>query len=283
MTIIKKHRYLILTIMLLIWQKDAMSATLILTGPPRESPQEGKKLYGPLARHIGDLTGHKVVYKHPGNWLKYQRDMKRGKFDIVFDGPHFASWRIKHLNHTAVAKLPGTLQFHLVAMAANDRINIPRDMGAKKVCVIPPPNLSALLMLSRLDQDTREPVIKPARGGMKSVYKGLKSGKCETAMLRSFFYDKKLNAQQRSELKFIYSSPILPNQVITVGTRIKGADLKKITDSLTRGEGVIASQNIVKRFIGKQANALVEVQKNEYTGYSVLLEDVVMGWKQRKK
>ena len=281
MTIIKKHRYLVLTLILLSWQIDAIAANLTLTGPPRESAKDGEKLYGPLARHIGELTGHNIVYKHPGNWLKYQRDMKRGKFDIVFDGPHFASWRIEHLNHTAVAKLPGTLQFHLVAMDSNDRINIPRDMGAKKVCVIPPPNLSALLMLSRLDQDTREPVIKPAKDGMKSVYKGLKSGRCETAMLRSFFYNKKLNEQQRSELKLIYSSPILPNQVITVGKAIQHADLKKITESLTQGEGIIASQNIVKRFMGKQAKALVEVQKNEYTGYRVLLEDVVMGWKNR--
>jgi len=207
--------------------------------------------------------------------------MKRGKFDIVFDGPHFASWRIKHLNHTAVAKLPGTLQFHLVAMAANDRINMPRDMGAKKVCVIPPPNLSAMLMLTRLDQDAREPVIKAAKGGMKGVYKGLKSGRCETAMLRSFFYNKKLNEQQRSELKIIYSSPVLPNQMITVGKRIQHADLEKITESLINGEGVVASQNIVKRFAGKQAKALVEVQENEYAGYSVLPEEVVMGWKKR--
>lgn len=269
--------------MLLSWQIDAMAANLILTGPPRESAKDGEKLYGPLARHIGELTGHNIVYKHPENWLKYQRDMKRGKFDIVFDGPHFASWRIKHLNHTAVAKLPGTLQFHLVAMADNDRINISKDMGGKKVCAIPPPNLSAMLMLTRLDLDAREPIIKAAKGGMKGVYKGLKSGRCETAMLRSSFYNKKLNEQQRSELKIIYSSPILPNQVITVGKRIQHADLKKITESLTKGEGIIASQNIVKRFVGKQAKALVEVQENEYTGYRVLLEDVVMGWKKRNK
>ncbi|MDH5777459.1 MAG: phosphate/phosphite/phosphonate ABC transporter substrate-binding protein, partial [Gammaproteobacteria bacterium] len=70
-----------------------------MTAPPRESKEAGNKLYTPLANHLSKLLNAKVVYQHPGNWLNYQRDMREDKYDIVFDGPHFISWRLEHLKH----------------------------------------------------------------------------------------------------------------------------------------------------------------------------------------
>ncbi|KPJ93231.1 MAG: hypothetical protein AMJ53_07800, partial [Gammaproteobacteria bacterium SG8_11] len=69
-----------------------VKADLILSAPPRELPEAGLKLYGPLASHLSELLGEKVIYQHPNNWLEYQRDLRRGVYDIVFDGPHFVSW-----------------------------------------------------------------------------------------------------------------------------------------------------------------------------------------------
>jgi hypothetical protein len=61
-----------------------------------------------------------VRYEHPGNWLHYQRNLRNDMYDIVFDGPHFASWRMEHLEHDMLVKLPGNLQFYLLTGADND-------------------------------------------------------------------------------------------------------------------------------------------------------------------
>lgn len=271
----------LLGLVLLSWHSWSQAQALLLTAPPRETPQVGEQMYAPLAKHLSELTGHDIRYRHPGNWLRYQRDMRRHKYDIVFDGPHFASWRIRHAGHSAVARLPGFLQFYLVARADNDAIVIPRDLAARRVCVIPPPNLSSLALLARTDGPAREPILEAARGGMKGVYQKLMSGACEAAMLRSSFFDKKLEPQQRDQLKIIYSSPQMPNQVITVGSVLSAQQQQKIAVSLISGEGVEATQAIVKRFAGQQTKAFIAVKPGEYDDYSDLLEGVILGWKPR--
>lgn len=70
---------------------NVVCAELILTAPPREKASVGETLYGPLAQHLSSLLGEPVVYKHPNNWLEYQRDVRKDVYDIVFDGPHFVS------------------------------------------------------------------------------------------------------------------------------------------------------------------------------------------------
>ena len=126
----------------LIVTQSAVAADLIMTGPPREKPEAGQQLYGPIAEHLSKLLGKKVVYEHPKNWLNYQRDMRNDKYDFVFDGPHFISWRMEHLGHDVLVKLPGTLMFHLTTAKDEKEINTPDDLVGQKICGISPPNLS---------------------------------------------------------------------------------------------------------------------------------------------
>ena len=103
-------RWLMMSCLLLLPHLVA-AQDLILTAPPREKPEVGAAEYGPLANYLSKLLGKKVKYVHPGNWLNYQREMRADHYDIIFDGPHFASWRIAHLGHDALVRLPGTLEF----------------------------------------------------------------------------------------------------------------------------------------------------------------------------
>jgi len=279
--IIKKARFA-LVMTLLSWQIPGLAEPLILTSPPRESPQAAEQLYGPLAQFLSKLTGTEIRYKYPGNWLRYQRDMRRNQFDIIFDGPHFASWRIKYYDHRPVAKLPGLLKFYLVARAQDETIKIPRDLAARKVCVIPPPNLSSLVLLARTDGPAREPILEAAKGGMKSVFQGLIDGHCEAAMLRASFYHKKLNDQQRAQVKIIYTSGEMPNQVITVSDRLTPEQQDKIAASLTSGEGIEVTRKIVTRFAGKKTKSFIPVKPGEFEGYNDLLEGVILGWKKHQ-
>jgi ABC-type phosphate/phosphonate transport system substrate-binding protein len=251
---------------------------LIMTAPPREKPEAGAKLYGPLAAHLQQLLGTPVTYRHPGNWLNYQRDMRDDKYDIVFDGPHFAAWRIAHLNSNVAVKLPGTLEFYLLTGADNQSVQTTDDLIGKKICGISPPNLSTLSVLAAFDNPVRQPVILGIKGGMGAVYKRFVSGGCDAMVLRDTFYKKKLNDEQRAKLKIIYRPKPLPNQVITTSSRISAAQRQKIVQSLTNGPGQAAADGVVKRFGGKKTKSFVPGNLAEYTGHNVLLEGVIFGW-----
>ena len=131
----------------LLFPVQVFAKDLILTAPPRESAEAGQKIYGPIAAHLTKLLGSKVVYEHPANWIAYQRDMRNDKFDIVFDGPHFVSWRIAHLGHQVLVKLPGNLQFVLLTDKDSKKYNKADDLIGKNICGISPPNLSTLSVL----------------------------------------------------------------------------------------------------------------------------------------
>ena len=70
-------------------------ADLILTAPPRETPEDGHVVYAPLAEYLSQFLGESVIYEHPINWKEYEKRMKNDEYDIIFDGPHFAAWRIE--------------------------------------------------------------------------------------------------------------------------------------------------------------------------------------------
>ncbi len=255
----------------------ANAADIIFTAPPREKHAAGVKIYEPIAKHLSKLINKKVVYLHPSNWLTYQRDMRDGKYDIVFDGPHFASWRMAHLGHDMLVKLPGKLGFILVKPKSETTINNLNDLIGKRICGISMPNLSTLSILAAYPNPVRQPVIVGVKGGMKGVAKALAKNKCQAYVFRDKFYMKKLKPEVKQNLEIIYKSNPLPNQAITASNRISPADKKAIVHSLTLGKGVDASKGLLKRFGGK-ARAFIKASNEEYKGHNLLLEGVIFGW-----
>ena len=257
----------------------ALAEGLILTGPPRETPEAGLKMYGPIADHLTKALGVPVTYVHPGNWLKYQREMRGDKYDIIFDGPHFISWRIEHLGHEALVKLPGKLQFMLVSKVGRQEYKHPDELIGKRICGISSPNLSTLSILDYYRNPVRQPVIKGIKGGMPKVYKTLMDDKagCNAAVLRTAFFNKKLKKEQREGLKTIILGKPMPNQGISVSKRVAKNYKEIIKKELTIGGGVSTTQGIRKRFAGK-AKSFIPAVPGEYDGYNMLLEGVIFGW-----
>ena len=267
--------FFILSILLIA--QSVVARDLIMTAPPREKPAAGKKLYGPVAAHLSKLLGKKVVYEHPGNWLNYQRDMRKDRYDIVFDGPHFISWRMAHLGHEVLVKLPGTLVFNLVVSKKDDEINTLNDLVAKKICGISPPNLSTLSIIAAYPNPVRQPVIKGIKGGMGAVHKSYQAGKCRAAVFRRAFFKKKLKKEARESYKIIYSSKPVPNQAFSVSKRLSARDKSLIIQSFTLGDGVKATHGILRRFGGK-AKHFIKANTEEFKGHNLLLEGVIFGW-----
>jgi len=254
-----------------------VSAELIFSAPPRESSQAAEKLYGPLAEHLSELLGEKVIFQYPNNWLQYQRDLRKGMYDIVFDGPHFVSWRLAHLEHQVLVKLPGELEFVVVVKKDDDTLKKTDDLIGKRICAIPPPNLATLTVIDLYHNPVRQPVIWGVKGGYPQVFNQYQKGTCVAAVFSAPFYETKLSDEQRSQLRVLHKSKSLPNQAITVSKKIGIDNKQKIIRSLTLGKGKKVTESIARRF-GGEKSTFITASQDEYKTQTELLEGVVFGW-----
>lgn len=251
---------------------------LILSAPPRESPEAGERMYGPLARQLTELLGQPVVYEHPRAWQTYSFQMRRGRYDIVFDGPHFAAWRMVHIDHVPLVKLPGSLVFVVITQAGNNEVGTLDDLNARKVCGIASPNLGTMTLLSQYPNPARQPLVVDVRqGGFKAVYEAWKDGKCEAAVLRDQFYTKKVADSEKEGIKVVFTSRPVPNQTITVGPRIPATQRSRLVEQWLTDEGSVGAQGIFERF-SRRTTRFEPADPAAYDGLNNLLEGLVWGW-----
>ncbi len=254
----------------------SVSAELIFTAPPRESPEAGMKLYGPIAQSLGSLLGEKVVYEHPRDWLTYSRRMREGQYDIVFDGPQFASWRISHVNHVPLVRIKGDLRF-LIISQVNSGIHGIQDLAAKKICALASPNLATLTILREFSNPVRQPILVEGKGGMKGIYQRFKNGDCMAVILRDSFYFNKISDLERDEYQVVWESMRMPNQTITMTQVIPQESRRKVINAFSDDRGAASALPLFKRF-SKNSSHFIVANKDEFQGLNELLEGVVWGW-----
>lgn len=262
----------VLLLFLFFW--SSAQAELILTAPPRETAEQGNKDYGPLAAYLSKVVGEKVTYKHPGTWLRYQRDMRADKYDIVFDGPHFMSWRIKKHGHTPIARLPGKLSFVMIVKSGDKKIDKLGSLVYEKICAITPPNLSTLTILAEFGDAEPTKLIR-VDGGMTDVFEAFKKGQCRAAILRDKFYQRKISDEDRASTKVVFKSEAVANQGITISKRIKKELHENIVMSLLEENS--GSAPILKRFAPGE-DIMVPTVPSDYKDYYKLLQGVIIGW-----
>lgn len=253
-------------------------AELIFTAPPRESPEAGQRMYGPIAEQLSELLGQPVVYEHPKAWQTYSFEMRRGRYDIVFDGPHFAAWRIAHIDHMPVVKLPGSLVFVVIAKSDNTLVRTLDDLNARRVCGIASPNLGTMTLLSQYPNPARQPMVVDVRqGGFKAVYEAWKEGKCEAAVLRDQFFAKKVSEEDKAKIKVIFTSKPIPNQTITVGPKITSRQRSVLTQQWTSEQGAASASGLFGRF-SRKTTKFEMADAPQYDGLNLLLEGLLWGW-----
>lgn len=251
-------------------------ANLVLTAPPRETVERGEALYGPLAHVLSQILGETVVYEHPRDWSEYTLKMRQNAYDIVFDGPHLAAWRIKHLEHVPVAKLPGDL-FFLVATRYDDKeITRAHDLinTGTPVCGMPSPNLATIAVMEYFTN----PIIQPDIYEVPSYDEGyslLKVGKCRAVVLNAQYLTN-LPAAEKAQLNVLFTSVRYPNQTVTTSKRITNAQRASISALLTNQNGVTEAQELLKVYT-KQAKRFEPANMQEYAGMESILEEM-WGW-----
>lgn len=246
----------------------AANADLVFSAPPRETPEAGQKLYGPLAEYLSKVTGEKIEYRHPDNWGIYQAMMTKGAYDLVFDGPHFVSWRIQNLEHVPLVALSGKLRFVIVARQDDAQIQTLADLAGKSVCGHAPPNLATLTLFDRFTNPSRQPRLLESKG-FDDGYQKLLAAKCAATVLPLEVHQKLDGTGARTKL--LYTGEPYANQALTAGPKVPAPARKKIIDALLSAEGQNVSRPVVVAFSGTE---FLSTTAGDYAGYVSLLKNV---------
>jgi len=247
---------------------SAAGKIYVFSAPPRGTEGQEREVYEPIARYLSKATGEHIVYKYPDNWLNYQNQMQQGKYDLVFDGPHFIGWRIDKVGHQPLAKLPGYLAF--VVMAKNDDMKLD-GLAGHRVCGLAPPNLATLTMYKQFPNPMRQPQVKEVKS-FAMAYRDVMDQKCDAAVMRDKMYQK-LTAKAETKGKVIWSSKSISNQGFSAGPRFSAQAKQKITTALLSADAQEPMAKFFDRF-SKNNKKLVNATAEEYAGLGSLLKDV---------
>lgn len=265
-----RHIFLACTLLssVLLTSAAVAGEEYIFSAPPRETGENESEVYQPIADYLSKATGKKIVYKHSDNWLSYQEEMRKGTYDLVFDGPHFVSWRMAKLQHVPLVKLAGDLAFVVIVRKDNDRINDIKSLAGRVVCGMAPPNLATLTLYNQFDNPVRQPLVMETQS-FALAYQGMIDGKCVAAVMRDQMFNK-LNKDKKAA-RVIFHSPGVPNQAFSASPRIAAADQVKITEALLAPK---ARQHLAQFFSRYSKDRdLIPASKVEFRNLQFLLKD----------
>lgn len=249
--------------------KLAESDELVLSAAPREDEQTATAIYGPVAELLSKALGKPVVFKHVGNWGMYQGLMQKGAFDIVFDGPHFNSWRADNTRHNVLVKVPGDHVFVVLVRKDNDKIREIRQLAGRTVCAHAPPNLGTLTALNEFDNPSRQPIIVNV-DGWKNIYDGMLAGKCVAAVIPL----KKLEQFEQAggrESRIVFRGATMPDNALSAGPRLAPSEQEKITRALLSPEGEKATALLREKYGNNKP--FVATTNKDFAGLSTYLKN----------
>ncbi|UCH53576.1 MAG: PhnD/SsuA/transferrin family substrate-binding protein [Pseudomonadota bacterium] len=244
------------------------SDALVFTAPPRESAEEGARRFGPVAAHLSEVLGRKVIYRHPGTWGAYQAEMLKGNYDLVFDAPHFNGWRIERLGHNVLAKVPGDYTYTIFTRKDNARVQDIKQLAGHKICAHAPPHLGTLVMWNQFDNPARQPTII-VTSGYKQVYEALMAGRCEAGVL-SVKHLKKYDPDN-IHTRVVFKNRPLPQQAFSAGPRLTADEQARVGSALLAlaGKGPLQAMGEAYGF----SAGLVGARNDEYAGLGAYLKN----------
>ncbi len=244
------------------------SSEYIFSAAPRESVEEGNKIYSPVAEYLSQVTGKKIVYKHPGTWGVYQGAMQHGGYDLVFDGPHFNGWRVSKIQHNMLVKVPGDHTFVALVKKENVRIQDIKQLAGYAICAHAPPNLGTLTLLEQFTNPARQPIIL-STDGWKNIYDGLMAGKCAAAVIPLA----KLEQFEKNGAKtrIVFRAKTLPDNAFSAGPRLTTEDQAKIVQALMSAEGKDATEALRRKYAADKT--FVQTTNEEYASLGEFLRN----------
>lgn len=246
----------------------ATSGRYVISAPPYETAQAAAETYAPLAEYLSRVTGKQVVYRHPANWIAYQAEMRRGDYDLVFDGPHFNAWRVAHLRHNILVKAPGDHHFVVVVKKDNTKVQELKQLVGRAICGMSPPDLATLAVLKEFDNPMRQPIIRNTES-WDAIYTQMQTGGCAAAILPAANLARFDASGNRS--RAIFTARGYPGQALSAGPRVSAEDQAQIARALISPEARRATQKL--RDLYALSGDFQPAGKDEYIGVAGILRD----------
>lgn len=240
---------------------------LVFTAPPRETTETGMQIYQPVADYLSQAIGKKVKYQHPGTWGVYRTEMLKGSYDIIFDGPHFNSYRMEKLSHNILVKIPQRHEFAVIVRKDKASFRNVQQMAGRTFCAHAPPNLGTLILLGQFDNPSRQPVIL-STNGWGNIYNGVISGKCTGGVLPVANLKK---FDQAGLAHIVFKTPAMPNQAFSASPRVSPEDQARIARALASPEAAGPTQKL--RAAYKVGNSFALASNQEYQGLAEYLRN----------
>lgn len=242
---------------------------LVLGAAPREDLEKANAIYGPVAEYLSTVLKRKVVFHHAGNWGVYQGLMQKGAYDLVFDGPHFASWRAQNSGHTALLKVPGEHVFVVLVKKDNDKIKDLKQLAGRAICAHAPPNLGTLTVLNEFPNPARQPLIVNT-DGWKNIYQAMLDNKCVASSIPLSKLEQ-FEKEGGHQARIIFRGATMPDNALTAGPRISPSDQEKIARALMSPEGEKATEKLREKYA--QGKSLVAASNKDFVGLSAYLKN----------
>jgi len=240
----------------------------VFSAPPRESEAKAAEVYQPIADFMAKVLGEPVTHRYADNWLTYQSEMRKGEYDLVFDGPHFIGWRMAKLGHVPLVKLPGNLAFVTIVREDNPKVKELKDLAGRSLCGFAPPNLATLTVLFQFDNPARQPALVESRSFADS-YKDVVSGKCVGAVLQVTLWQN--FEKEKPQTRAVFRSKPVANQAFSAGPKISPENRARLAEALLSPEGKAATNRLREKF---KRQDFVPASASDYEGLGVLLRDV---------
>ncbi|QKT04281.1 phosphate/phosphite/phosphonate ABC transporter substrate-binding protein [Ectothiorhodospiraceae bacterium 2226] len=243
--------------------------TIVFATAPTQSPEATVQQYQPIVNFLSRATGKRVEVATTRSFIEYASRMRKGEFDLIFDGPHFIGWRNQHLDHEVLAKLPGELRF-VVVTRADASIDGVDDLIGRRVCGPAVPNLATLSVLEQFPNPARQPVHTPV-GGFPAALACVREGRADAAVLRDQFWAR----QEQEGYKVVYqTAQALPDRGFSVTRRVDGATRAQLREALIAMSGDEVVAKALTAIGGASRQGFVAANDAEYAGLGRLLADV---------
>jgi ABC-type phosphate/phosphonate transport system substrate-binding protein len=264
----------IFTRIILLWSFASLSQLsmaqqeLIFSTAPTHSQEVTLKLYTPLVNYLSQVTGQRIVLRPAINFVDYASGMQNDRYDILFDGPHLAGWRIEKRDHEALARLPGQIRFAIIGREDSSIQSMQElALGRDGVCAFASPNMLTLAFLSHFPHPARQPNLLRTQG-FPELVECLRSGKGDVAIIR----DSQWNGMDQTGLKIIeIPQESYPERSFTISRKVDPKLREQIREALLSEEGKQAMAEMLKTFNREQ---LIPVRQEEYAGLGALLVPV---------
>lgn len=242
--------------------KDA--GTFIIGAPPGGTYEAELGKYQPIAAYLSRITGKRFVYQYSDHWLSYSKNMARGTYDVVFDGPAGNGWRLEHIDHAPLVKLPDEIIYSVITRADAPAIQL-KQLAGRRVCALAAPDVGALALMSQFDNPARQPVMAETKD-WQDAYKSLQERRCAGSVMPQSM----LGMIDRRTVKVIYLHKPLPNLAFSAGPRLSQELKNRVKGALLAAPGREATAKLRADHGGAD---FVPAAPAEYVGLGKLLKD----------